>query len=273
MITSEIAKKLLDGEHIISLDLGITETKVKHINGEYFLNEIETVKVNDLKKIAKDPRSIYFVDNKNVFKAATADTHFYKLLKTTGAPTLEIDGIRMHRTKNTSPDKDAEDKLKLLGINCGNVLDTCMGLGYTAIKAHEHGANFVTTIENEPNVIKIAMLNPWSYTLFNNPSIHKIIGDSFYIIDTFPTNLFDTIIHDPPRHGSAGHLFSLEFYRKVARVIKTGGKMFHYTGEPRTRYRSVNTRRGIKERLRTAGFVKIVYHPLVLGFTCIMDTT
>jgi predicted methyltransferase len=273
MITSEIAKKLLSGEHTVSLDLGISKTTVRQTKGEYFLTEIETVKITDLKKIAQDQRSIYFVDNKNVFMAATADTHFYKLSKTTGAPTLEIDGIRMHRTKNTTPDKDTEEKLKLLGVNSGNVLDTCMGLGYTAIRAHEHGANFVTTIENEPNVIKIAILNPWSNNLFNEPSIHKILGDVFYVIDTFPTDLFDTIIHDPPRHGSAGHLFSQEFYHKLARVIKTGGKIFHYTGEPRTRYRGVNIRRGIKERLNIAGFVKIIYHPIVRGFTCIMDTT
>jgi predicted methyltransferase len=253
--------------------LGITETTVKQVQGEYFLNTTETVKVTDLKKIAQDQRSIYFVYNKKVFMAATADTHFYKLSKTTGAPTLEIDGIRMHRTKNTSPDKDSDEKIKLLDIKCGYVLDTCMGLGYTAIRAREQGANFVTTIENEPNVIKIALLNPWSINLFNEPCIHKIIGDSFYAIDAFPTDLFDTIIHDPPRHGSAGHLLGLEYYHKLARVIRNGGKMFHYTGEPRARYRGVNIRRGIKKRLGMAGFMKIVYHPLVRGFTCIMGTT
>ena len=54
MITSEIAKKLLVGEHKVSLDLGITETIVKQVQGEFFLNKTETVKVTDLKKIAKD---------------------------------------------------------------------------------------------------------------------------------------------------------------------------------------------------------------------------
>ena len=131
MITSETAKKLLNGENKVSLDLGITETFVKQIKDEFFLNETDTVKSADLKKIVNDQRSIYFVDNKKVFMAATARTHFYKLAKTTGAPTLEIDGIRMHRTKNTSPEKDSEEKLKMLDLHCGNVLDTCMGRIYS----------------------------------------------------------------------------------------------------------------------------------------------
>jgi predicted methyltransferase len=273
LITSEIARKLLEGEEKISLDLGITETIVKNNEIEYFLNEIETINAKDLEKIASDKRSIYFVENNKVFMAATTNGHLYKLVNTTGAPTLEIDGIRMHRTKNTTPDKDTEDKLKLLGTNIGNVLDTCTGLGYTAIQAHQYGANFVTTIENEPNVVKIAILNPWSNKLFTEPSIHKIIGDSFYVIDSFPINLFDTIIHDPPRHRSAGHLISKDFYYKLSRILKTGGKMFHYTGEPGTRYRGVNIHRGIKKRLNLAGFTKIVYHPIVRGFTCVKDTT
>ncbi|MFC1803767.1 SAM-dependent methyltransferase [Thermoproteota archaeon] len=272
MLTSETAKNLLNGKNKVSLDLGISETIVNQTNTEYFLNEVETVKSSELKKIAKDPRSIYFVENKSVFMAAISGKHFYKLAKVTRAPTLEIDGIRMHRTKNTTPEKDAEEKLKILGLRGGKILDTCMGLGYTAIQAYKYGAEYVISIEYDPNVVRIAMLNPWSNKLFNEPIIHKLIGDSFHVVDTFPEDHFDYIIHDPPRRGSAGHLYGFEFYCKLASVIKQGGNMFHYTGEPRTRYRGVNIRRGIKERLTRAGFIDIIYHPLVRGFTCSMDT-
>ena len=72
--------------------------------------------------------------------AATSGKHFYKLAKTGGAPTLEIDGIRMHRTKDTTPDRMRWKKSKILGLRHGKVLDTCMGLGYTAIQADEYGA-------------------------------------------------------------------------------------------------------------------------------------
>ncbi len=268
MLTSETAKSILAGKNRISLDLGISETTINQINSTYLLDKIESIDTVDLEKIAKDDRSIYFVKDKTVFMAAIGGKHFYKLAKTEGAPTLEIDGIRMHRTKGTSPELDTEKKLSILGVNGGKVLDTCMGLGYTAVKAHEYGADCVISVEYEQNVIRIAQLNPWSAELFNEPTIHKILGDSFNVVDAFPDVIFDYIIHDPPRHGSAGHLYGVEFYRKLARVIKPGGRLFHYTGEPRARYRRVNLQKGVIDRLSSAGFRDLHYHPSVMGVTC-----
>ncbi len=272
MLTSETAKNILAGKNTVSLDLGKSETTIKQTNKTYLLNKVESIGSDILEKIAQDQRSIYFVSNKTVFMAAIRGKHFYKLAKTTGAPTLEIDGIRMHRTKDTTPEQDARDKLSILGLRSGRVLDTCMGLGYTAIQANESGAEYVVTIEYEPNVIRITQLNPWSSKLFTESSIHKIIGDSFYAVDALPKHSFDYIIHDPPRHGSAGHLYGQEFYETLARVIKPGGRLFHYTGEPRSRYRKVNVHKGIMDRLRAVGFRGLEYHPLVMGVTCTMGT-
>jgi predicted methyltransferase len=272
MLTAETAKSLLEGENRVTLDLGLSETTVKQIKTKYMLNEVESIDQVSLEKIAQDLRSIYFVENQTVYMAATSGKHFYKLAKTSGAPTLEIDGIRMHRTKNTTPEKDAEEKITILGLKGGKVLDTCMGLGYTAIQAHESGAEYVISIEYEPNVIRIAQLNPWSMKLFHEESIHKVIGDSFYLVDALPAKHFDYIIHDPPRHSRAGHLYGAEFYQKLARVIKPGGEMFHYTGEPRSKYRGVNLQRGITERLSGVGFTYLEYHPSVKGVTCTLGT-
>ena len=272
MLTAETAKNILDGKNRVSLDLGLSETTIKRTKTIIVLNEVETIDQESLEKIAQDQRSIYFIENQTVYNAAIAGKHFYKLAKTGGAPTLEIDGIRMHRTKDTTPDRDALDKLSILGLHSGFVLDTCMGLGCTAIQALEHGAERVISVEFEPNVIRIAQLNPWSRKLFTEPNIHKVIGDIHHVIDAFPTRLFDHIIHDPPRHDRAGHLYGQEFYQKLARVIKPEGRLFHYTGEPGSRYRSVNLQRGITERLRRAGFKDIEYHPSVMGITCTMDT-
>jgi predicted methyltransferase len=272
MLTAETAKSLLDGKNRVSLDLGLSETTIKQTNTKILLNNIETIDKDELEKIAQDQRSVYFVDNNAVYMAAISGKHFYKLAKTSGAPTLEIDGIRMHRTKDTTPERDTMEKIDILGLRHGKVLDTCMGLGYTAIQAHEYGAEYVISIEYEPNVIRIAQLNPWSKKLFSEESIFKLIGDSFYVIDAFPTHHFDYIIHDPPRHGSAGHLYGQVFYQKLARVIKPGGRLFHYTGEPRSRYRGVNLQKGIITRLRQAGFKELEYHPSVMGVTCTMDT-
>lgn len=272
MLTAETAKRLLDGKNRVSLDLGLSETTIKQTNTKILLNNIETIDKDELEKIAQDQRSVYFVDNNVVYMAAISGKHFYKLAKTSGAPTLEIDGIRMHRTKDTTPERDAMEKLDILGMRHGKVLDTCMGLGYTAIQAHEFGAEYVISIEYEPNVVRIAQLNPWSRKLFSEESILKLIGDSFYVIDAFPMHHFDYVIHDPPRHGSAGHLYGQEFYQRIARVIKPGGRLFHYTGEPRSRYRGVNLQRGIITRLRQAGFKELEYHSGVMGVTCTMDT-
>jgi predicted methyltransferase len=272
MLTSETAKNILAGKNTVSLDLGKSETTIKQTNNTFMIGKGESIDSDMLEKIAQDQRSIYFVRDKTVFMAAIGGKHFYKLAKTTGAPTLEIDGIRMHRTKNTTPEQDTWDKLRILGLNGGKVLDTCTGLGYTAIQAHESEAEYVVTIEYEPNVIRIAQLNPWSSQLFTEPSIHKIIGDSFFVIDALPKHHFDYIIHDPPRHSAAGYLYGQEFYKKLAYVIKPEGRLFHYTGEPRSRYRRVNIQKGIMERLRAVGFMGLEYHPSVMGVTCTMGT-
>jgi uncharacterized protein len=272
IITSDTAKLMLEGKTRVSIDLELSKTTIKPIKKEYKLNEFESIDRESLEKIAQDTRSIYFVQNKTVYIAAIGGKHFYKLAKTPGAPTLEIDGIRMHRTKDTTPEKDAEDKLQILGLRGGRVLDTCMGLGYTAIQAHMNGAEYVVSVEYEPNVVRIAQLNPWSRQLFTEKNIYKLLGDSFYVIDGLPSDHFDYILHDPPRHSSAGHLYGQEFYDKLSRVLKTGGRLFHYTGEPRSRYRKVNIQKGITERLSKAGFIDITYHPLVMGVTCTLDT-
>jgi len=272
MLTAKEAKHILEGKTRVSLDLGLSKSDIIQTKPGYFLGKGETIDSESLEKIVKNERSIYFVDQKTVFMAATSGKHFYKLSPTTGAPTLEIDGIRMHRTKGTTPDKDTRDKLKRLGLSSGTVLDTCMGLGYTAIEAQRRGADSVVTVEYDPNVLLMSQINPWSSDLFSSNSIHKLIGDSFNVVDAFSSELFDYIIHDPPRHSSAGHLYGQEFYNKLAGVIKPGGRMFHYTGKPGSRYRKVNIHTGVKKRLGAAGFRDIEYHPVVMGFTCTRNT-
>jgi predicted methyltransferase len=272
LLTGTTAKNILEGETHVSLDLGLSETEIIHTNTKVILNDLENILIDELEKISNDQRSIYFVKENRVFKAAISERHYYSLVHTKGAPTIEIDGIRMHRTKNTTPERDAEKKLAILGLKKGKVLDTCMGLGYTAILAYENGAKLIISIEYEPNVIRLAKLNPWSRKLFCVENMHKLIGESFFTIESLPKNYFDYIIHDPPRHNFAGHLFGKSFYKKLAEVIKPNGKLFHYTGEPRSRYRSVNIQRGVMKRLGEVGFMDLEYHPSVMGITCTLST-
>lgn len=177
----------------------------------------------------------------------------YKLVPTKDWPALMIDGILMHRIKDTSPKADAEAKVRALGICKGKVLDICTGLGYAAIVASRH-ADEVITIEKDEHVIEIAKENPASRELFECKRIKLIIGDASEEVKKLPSSYFDYIIHDPPRFSLAGELYSGGFYAELFRVLRPYGKMFHYIGEPGSRYRKTGIKKGIIERLRIAGF-------------------
>ena len=44
----------------------------------------------------------------------------------------------------------------------------------------------------------------------------------------------NALLHDQPRFGIAGELYSQVFYDQLARVLRSGGRLFHYTGSPNT---------------------------------------
>jgi predicted methyltransferase len=267
ILTSKTAKQILEGNNLISLDLGLSEKKIKWKNNRIYFPEGESIEKLELEKIREKENSAFFIKEKQVYMVAVAGKHFYKLLPTSGAPTIEINGIRMHRTKDTTPDQDAREKIKLLKIRNGLVLDTCTGLGYTSIEASKTGANGIVSVELKPSVHRVALMNPWSQDLYADKKINCMLGDSYQIMDVFPKQIFSTIIHDPPRNSLAGQLYSYMFYLKLYRILRPGGVLFHYTGKPRSKYRGVNIQKGIVERLRKAGFVEISYHENVLGLT------
>lgn len=266
MITADVAERILGGASRVSLDLGLSFSDITSVDDSVELLGFK-VTFDDLREIASRENAVFFPEGASVYQVAISSDRFYKLVPTTGAPTLEIDGVRMHRTKDTTPDKDTEAKLCALGVVDGKVLDTCMGLGYTAIGALNRGAEVVVSVEKDSHVVRIAQMNPWSSRLFNG-NARLILGDSFHTLDTLPTGFFDWVIHDPPRLTHAGELYSEEFYRKLYRVMTVGGKLFHYTGEPRSRYRGVDLQRGVQWRLKEAGFKGTDYHTDVMGITC-----
>ena len=188
---------------------------------------------------------------------------FYRLVD----GTIEIDGVRMHQTSRKTPAQDASDKVAALGIASGSrVLDVCTGLGYSAIAAARKGAK-VTTLEVDENVLELAKENKDSAELFSNKNITIKMGDAFESIDDFPDGSFDFILHDPPRFSLAGELYSLAFYRKLFRVLRRGGRMFHYTGNPGASSGKKMTK-GFKQRLVEAGFVGIMWREDLQGFLC-----
>ncbi|MCX7055401.1 MAG: SAM-dependent methyltransferase, partial [Proteobacteria bacterium] len=65
---------------------------------------------------------------------------------------------------------------------------------------------------------------------------------------------FDAILHDPPRFGLAGELYSQDFYDELARVLRPGGRLFHYTGTPNRLTSGRDVPHEVERRLRLAGF-------------------
>ena len=79
-----------------------------------------------------------------------------------GAPTFEVDGIKMLPTAKLSPYVDAERKVALIQPRGKRILDTCGGLGYFAAWCVLGSAARVDSYENNPDVVWLRRLNPWS---------------------------------------------------------------------------------------------------------------
>ncbi len=268
LITPETAEKILGGERRVSLDLGLSEVGLSSDGRGVVLPDGSTVGFGDLEEIAGRSGAVFFPRDGGVFQVALSDGHFYKLVPTRGAPTLEVDGVRMHRTMGITPDVDTRVKVGALGGVGGRVLDTCAGLGYTALAVLERGGDLVVSVERRPEVLRIAGLNPWSRGLFSDGRVHLLLGDVFDVVEAFPDGFFDVVVHDPPRFSHAGHLYGGEFYARLFRVLRGGGGVFHYTGEPGSKYRRIDLKRGVIRRLRQVGFANVSYVGGALGVVC-----
>lgn len=178
-----------------------------------------------------------------------------------------VSGIPMHRIKETDPIQDTRTKIEPLAEARGPILDTATGLGYTAIEASK-GARAVTTIELDPAALEIARLNPWSRRLFENERITQVIGDTFEEVRKLPSGTFGGIIHDPPTIQLAGELYSVELYRELRRVMRRGGTLFHYLGDPNSG-QGVKVTQGAVKRLAEAGFSRLERHPEAFGVTVV----
>jgi predicted methyltransferase len=196
--------------------------------------------------------------------------HYYKLVPTVSGsyPTLEINGIHMHRVSGSDPKRDTLTKVRAARVRRGHmVLDTCMGLGYTAIHSMLKGGR-VFTVELDSNVIQLARYNPWSWKLADS-KITVFHGDVTFLIGEFESGFFDRIIHDPPRLTSTtGSLYGTEFYRELYRVLKRKGILFHYTGEPGRKH-GAHFPAKVAGRLRRAGFEIIEYNREAMGIVAI----
>jgi hypothetical protein len=199
-------------------------------------------------------RTIYHWVGESFQPAARFTTSLIKLVPTQwGPPTFEIDGIKMLPTAQGSPYADAERKVGLIRPHGKVILDTCGGLGYFAAWCLRGQATQVLSYEKNPEVIWLRSLNPWSPGIGGRLTLTQ--GDIAERIATLPSGSVDAILHDPPRFGIAGELYSQVFYDHLARVLKRKGKLFHYTGTPNKLTSGRDVPNEVAKRLRYAGFV------------------
>ena len=203
-------------------------------------------------------RTLYYWDGEEFLPISRFSASLIKLVPTEwGAPTFEIDGIKMLPSAKLSPFDDARRKVELISPAGKTVLDTCGGLGYFAACCLDAGVAHIRSFEKNPDVLWLRTLNPWSPdpdAANAGGRLQLAQGDVSEEIAALPSNIVDAILHDPPRFGIAGELYSQVFYDQLARVIRTGGKLFHYTGAPNKLTSGRDVPREVLKRLEKAGF-------------------
>lgn len=244
----------------VNLDLHTTEKQYRvYIKSEgIFFHHFQILLPWDLvKKYSKKTELMYIINEEGVNPLLFFKDKVYRILDTI-PPSLELDGIRMHTHKVS---EDIKRKIEYLRIRAGSlVLDTATGLGYTAIEASRNGAK-VITVEKDPFVIELARINPYSQHLFTSKNINLIIGDIYKL--NFKEEMFDYIIHDPPRlTKNTGLLYSDEIYQKFYYILKPNGLLYHYIGNPGKRYRNKDLLHRVTQRLASIGFSTKVIHEI-----------
>lgn len=244
-------------------------------------------------------RTVYYWAGEAFAPVARYTNSLIKLVPTEwGAPTFEIDGIKMLPTLKVSPFEDARRKVGLIRPRGKAILDTCGGLGYFASWCLQGGAASVLSYEKNPDVIWLRSLNPWSPPgaaelesrtpgagaalnvgaepnaaaepnvgaepsaaallpdgpLPPRPGLTLVNSDIAVEIGSLPDRAFDAVLHDPPRFGIAGELYSQAFYDHLARVLRPRGALFHYTGSPNKLTTGRDVPKEVAVRLRQAGF-------------------
>ena len=257
---------------VVSLDLGLTTAEVILTHEGVVLPDGRSLAWEHIDEVNADIAACFVVHDNGVHKIQIFSDFLnrsYSLMPTDGAPTLINAGFTMHRIVGIDPYQDSLRKIRALAPLRGRVLDTATGLGYTAIEAAKT-ADHVLTIELDPAVLEIARLNPWSAALFHHPTITQRIGDTSEEIRTLDDESFTRIIHDPPSLSLAGDLYAGEFYRHLFRVLRRGGRLFHYTGNLESKH-GHRVALGVVRRLKDAGFARVVRCPAAFGLVAYRD--
>jgi len=246
----------------LSLNLGISRDNVTISPDKKILLVEDKIPLPPEEMLSSDLRTILKYDGQCWSKWQHFDDgnqKFYKMIfiNEKKPPTVEISGIKMHITRNGDPAQDTQNKIMQFRHLEGKILDTCTGLGYTAIAAAKFPeVNQIYTCEADINMFRLCQENPWSRELFHHEKIQLILAPVQNLVQKLPDNNIDYIIHDPPRFALAGELYSENFYRNLYRILKTNGEIYHYTGDPNKRSRRLPLKKEIKKLFDRLGFSK-----------------
>ena len=203
-------------------------------------------------------RTVYSWDGDAFAPVARYAGALIKLVPTEwGAPTFEIDGIKMLPTSKESPFDDARRKVALIEPRGKVLLDTCGGLGYFAACCLEAGVARILSFEKNADVLWLRTLNPWSPdpdAPSSNGRLQLMHADVSAAITQLADASVNALLHDPPRFGIAGELYSQAFYDELARVLRRGGRLFHYTGSPNRLTSGRDVPNEVARRLEKSGF-------------------
>lgn len=249
-----------------SADLGRHAALFTLTTAGVYLPDGQTLTWDAVEEITTHDTACYRIQNNQLQKIkffSPTTNRAYSLMPTESASTMLVAGFPMHRIKGTTPVQDTQSKIKAARPVNGQVLDTTMGLGYTAIAAAQTAVH-VTTIELDPTVTEVCCCNPWSQELFTTPNITRLIGDAYEVVQTFASSSFSCILHDPPTFSLAGELYAADFYRSLHRILTGKGRLFHYIGNPDSKS-GANVTRGVVRRLQAAGFKRVIPKPGAFG--------
>lgn len=251
----------------VSLDLNRTRAVVRIRGQKAVLPDGIELSLNDLRSLSRRSARVFVVQGRELIPVERRGNYYYKLMATDSAPTLEISGVKMHRTQGCCPYAQAEAIVRTVVGPGDRVLDTCGGLGYTAIWAARLGAERVVSVEHDMDVLEVARLNPWSEEYFFDSRIDVLAEDVTEFLTGEPAGSFDAAVHDPPHISRAGELYGKQFYFEISRVLRATGKLYHYVGEPYSRRGQKDIHRGVAERLSAAG-LEPTYVKELAGFVC-----
>ncbi|VVB80376.1 Polyamine aminopropyltransferase [uncultured archaeon] len=245
MILNAIAEGKSEISVSFDLDFSAKKEKLKLSENGIIFNgkEVEVPKIRD------DDKSCYLI-LEDVFEKVqySSGGGVYKLIPTSFRPILQISGTSMH--KQSFIERIEKDKL------FGRILDSGTGLGYTAIAASKTASKIIT-IEIDEMVREIQKINPYSQELFDNKRVELVHGDLVEEIKKFRNMEFNFIILDGGTPRSSGEFFSQENYNQAFRVLKFGGRLYHYVPNYHTN-RGVDFAARISSYLKKAGFKKVV---------------